>query len=55
MKFNEVRQRVANLIRGKILVGHSLWVDLSGEASPFTPRDLPITNVVHAEFIFLHT
>ncbi|KAI0931852.1 hypothetical protein AcW1_000861 [Taiwanofungus camphoratus] len=29
MKFNEVRQRVANLIRGKILVGHSLWVDLS--------------------------
>lgn len=28
--FNDVQQRVANLIRGKILIGHTLWHDLSG-------------------------
>ncbi|KAH9947154.1 hypothetical protein B0H21DRAFT_856627 [Amylocystis lapponica] len=28
-KFSEVQQHVANLIKGKILVGHSLWQDLS--------------------------
>ncbi|KAJ7169805.1 hypothetical protein C8R46DRAFT_212606 [Mycena filopes] len=27
--FNQVQQWVANLIKGKILVGHSLWNDLS--------------------------
>ncbi|KAL6310134.1 ribonuclease H-like domain-containing protein [Sparassis latifolia] len=27
--FTEVQQHVANLIRGKVLVGHSIWHDLS--------------------------
>ncbi|KAJ3552256.1 hypothetical protein NM688_g4247 [Phlebia brevispora] len=27
--FNEVQQRVANLIKGKIIIGHALWHDLS--------------------------
>lgn len=30
MPFDTVQQLVANLISGKILVGHSLWNDLSG-------------------------
>ncbi|KZT05850.1 ribonuclease H-like protein [Laetiporus sulphureus 93-53] len=29
LPFNEVQQQVANLIRTKILIGHSLWQDLS--------------------------
>ena len=28
--FNAVQQYVANLIKGKVLIGHSLWNDLSG-------------------------
>lgn len=29
--FNAVQQYVANLIKGKVLVGHGIWNDLSGE------------------------
>jgi hypothetical protein len=28
--FNIVQQHVANIIKGNVLVGHSLWNDLSG-------------------------
>lgn len=31
--FNAVQQYVANLIKGKVLVGHGIWNDLSGETS----------------------
>ena len=30
MQFNAVQSLVAELIKGKILVGHALWQDLSG-------------------------
>ncbi|KAI0788673.1 ribonuclease H-like domain-containing protein [Abortiporus biennis] len=29
MKFSEVQSRIASLIKGKVLIGHSLWNDLS--------------------------
>ena len=32
-KFSQVQQHVANLIRDKVVVGHSLWNDLSGNAA----------------------
>ena len=31
MPWKDVQQRVAQLIMGKIIVGHTLWQDLSGE------------------------
>jgi RNA exonuclease 4 len=31
--FTQVQQHVADLIKGKVLVGHSLWNDLSGKHS----------------------
>lgn len=30
LSFATVQQRVAQLIKGKVLVGHCLWNDLSG-------------------------
>jgi RNA exonuclease 4 len=30
LPFNSVQQRVSELIKGKVLIGHSLWNDLSG-------------------------
>jgi RNA exonuclease 4 len=30
MKFNDVQREVAELIKDKVIVGHSLWNDLSG-------------------------
>lgn len=33
--FTQVQQHVADLIKGKVLVGHSLWNDLSGKHSFF--------------------
>lgn len=32
--FSTVQQHVANLIKDKVIVGHSLWFDLSGIACP---------------------
>ena len=37
--FTQVQQLVVDLIKGKVLVGHSLWNDLSGEHR-FHPRPL---------------
>ena len=31
MKFDAVKLRVAEIIKDKVIVGHSLWNDLSGE------------------------
>ncbi|TCD67092.1 hypothetical protein EIP91_000555 [Steccherinum ochraceum] len=30
MRFQDVQARVADLMKGKVVVGHSLWLDLSG-------------------------
>ena len=29
-RFSDVQRQVADIIRGKVIVGHSLWLDLSG-------------------------
>lgn len=34
--FAEVQQSVADLIRGKVLIGHTLWHDLSGRSGILT-------------------
>lgn len=33
MRFQDVQARVADLIKGKVVVGHSLWLDLSGKCT----------------------
>ena len=33
LAFNTIQQHVANKIKGKIIVGHSLWNDLSGTSA----------------------
>ena len=30
-RFQEVQEQVAHLMKGKVVVGHSIWHDLSGE------------------------
>ena len=47
MAFNTIQQYVANKIKGKVIVGHSLWNDLSGiHFSPIQQTLLTVPSLI---------